>query len=844
MNIELKDFQESSVQSLLKALINARREAADGTPQAIALNSPTGSGKTITVAALMERILDGDENVEGATANAQASFLWFSHDPELNKQSRDKLLRVSTRFGEHRLIAIDNSFKDAELSPGHIYFINTQKLSKTSGLTSKGDGRLKTIWEVLNDTARNHPLDFILVIDEAHRGMTVDAVREATEAVTIVQKFIKGADEISPIKLILGISATPARFEHLIGTTTRTKRTVSVDPVEVINSGLLKDTIIISHTKDARTDEFGLLEQSIRKWQEFTNSWDLYCTIQGIQPIRPILVIQVEDATASSSSPSRTDLGKVVQVLERVLGRNLEEREIAHSFQDDKPITISDKLRIRKLDASSIQDDPDVRFVLFKMSLTTGWDCPRAEVMMSFRAAADHTLIAQLVGRMVRTPLARRIENSEMLNSVSLYLPRYDDAQLNNVVRALQDPENQTSIAIELESELEMLRLDDSKEKLKKLAEGLPSYGVESIRKTTAIKRLMKLARGITYHEIDTEQYEKARAFVIDLLKDELNKLRDTDQFKAQTIQSGEIEIAEVIVENGTFSRSAGRPVKLEISPESIERLFRSSGTLLGEGLHIAYWKATTASNMADSIAVKLQLSVLIRSEGVLGRMESACAKEFDRLRSLYKEKIRSLPSSKRLFYTTIAPRPKMIEDSQYPSTIPSRGAPRAGKTFRNAPFAATGHLYVNDDGKVWVYPQSGWETYVVKKFTENVATVGWLRNLPKKSWSLSIPYDKGSASAPLFPDYIVFVKRGDAVFPSIVDPHNEAYEGSEKRAIGIARYAEHHGDQFHQILLVTKEGDEYRAIDVNRTDVRERIYKAQSRSDIAEIRKDLGFAY
>ena len=64
------------------------------------------------------------------------------------------------------------------------------------------------------------------------------------------------------------------------------------------------------------------------------------------------------------------------------------------------------------------QQDMRLRVVLFKLSLNTGWDCPRAEVMMSFRAAADATYIAQLVGRMVRTPLARRIVDVESLNTV------------------------------------------------------------------------------------------------------------------------------------------------------------------------------------------------------------------------------------------------------------------------------------------------------------------------------------------------------------------------------------------------------------------------------------------
>jgi hypothetical protein len=40
------------------------------------------------------------------------------------------------------------------------------------------------------------------------------------------------------------------------------------------------------------------------------------------------------------------------------------------------------------MDPSRIQEETGIRFVLFKMALTTGWDCPRAEVMMSFRTGA------------------------------------------------------------------------------------------------------------------------------------------------------------------------------------------------------------------------------------------------------------------------------------------------------------------------------------------------------------------------------------------------------------------------------------------------------------------------
>jgi type III restriction enzyme len=64
-----------------------------------------------------------------------------------------------------------------------------------------------------------------------------------------------------------------------------------------------------------------------------------------------------------------------------------------------------------------------------------------AEVMMSFRRSVDATTIAQLVGRMIRAPLARRIESDEALNIVDLFLPHYDTENLESVLSALRNPE-------------------------------------------------------------------------------------------------------------------------------------------------------------------------------------------------------------------------------------------------------------------------------------------------------------------------------------------------------------------------------------------------------------------
>ena len=104
------------------------------------------------------------------------------------------------------------------------------------------------------------------------------------------------------------------------------------------------------------------------------------------------------------------------------------------------------------MDASDIADNKKIRVVFFKENLSTGWDCPRAETMMSFRHAQDATYIAQLLGRMIRTPLQRHIDVDETLNEVRLFLPHFNKDNVESVMKALQDEEG-SDIPADVEGE-------------------------------------------------------------------------------------------------------------------------------------------------------------------------------------------------------------------------------------------------------------------------------------------------------------------------------------------------------------------------------------------------------
>ena len=399
MKLLLKDFQTDTVDKLVGKLRQAAHDAKPSDIQSVCLSSPTGSGKTVMVTAAIESILKGDA---GAAQQPDASFLWITDQPELNEQTRRKMIGTSSILTADKLLIIDSSFDEEMFRPGVVHFLNIQKLGKDKDLVKGGDDRMFTIWQTVSNTVNTKPGRFFVIIDEAHRGMS-ESPRSRNEATTIIQKFIKGSPgEIPAVPLIFGVSATPERFTALVSGAGITNRSVDVKPEEVRASGLLKEVITLYHPDEDQPSDMTMLCAAVRSWQNYSRRWEDYCTAQEEPVVRPILVVQVQDATGKQLS--KTDIAEAIQVIQEEAG-TLSNGALAHAFQEGTRVKIGER-ELRYIAPPDVQDDPNVRVVFFKTSLNTGWDCPRAEVMMSFRTAVDATLIAQLVGRMVRTPLA------------------------------------------------------------------------------------------------------------------------------------------------------------------------------------------------------------------------------------------------------------------------------------------------------------------------------------------------------------------------------------------------------------------------------------------------------
>lgn len=447
MKIELFPFQKVALEKLRQSIDIAHSAyKATHIPQIVSYTAPTGAGKTIIMAALIECIYYGDEKY--ADQN-DAIIVWLSDSPQLNEQSRIKIeTKADKCFGRCVTIS-DDSFDREILDDGHIYFLNTQKLSKTSNLTKHSDMRQYTIWETLENTIREKADRLYFIIDEAHRGAQKSS--DLAKATTIMQKFLKGspADKLSPMPVVIGMTATSQRFHRLAENIQSTTHYVLTTADEVRASGLLKDRIVISYP-EVEGNDMAVLQAAADEWKDKWIHWEQYCREQHYAYINPIFVIQVQNG--NSNRISFTDLDECIRAIEERTGERFVAGQVVHAFGEGTPTLQICGLDVPYVEPSRIADDKRIKVVFFKETLSTGWDCPRAETMMSFRHAVDYTYIAQLLGRMVRTPMQMRIRVDETLNDVHLYLPQFNEKTVYDVVEALRSSEG-ANIPTDIEME-------------------------------------------------------------------------------------------------------------------------------------------------------------------------------------------------------------------------------------------------------------------------------------------------------------------------------------------------------------------------------------------------------
>lgn len=847
MKFTLKDYQEEAVESVLRNLKKAsRRWREDGDKHAFSLTATTGAGKTVMAAAVFEALFHGDDNYD-IEPDPGAVVIWFSDDPSLNEQSRFRLLEASDRLTLSDLVVVQNTFQREMLEPGKIYFLNTQKLSKSSllvrghdpddeGIEKDGqirlmpDSRSFTIWDTIQNTIDDPALTLYLVLDEAHRGMR--AASGTGEKTTIVKRLINGSGSVPGIPVVWGISATVERFNAAMTDMTgrATLPNVVVDSAKVQASGLLKDTIILDVPTDAGAFDTVLVRRGTDKLKEISAAWEAYGQQQDdAGTVLPLMVLQVPNA------PDHNDIGKALDTI-FTQWPDLSEDAVAHVFGEHSAQTFG-RHTVPYISPERVQDSTWVRVLIAKDAISTGWDCPRAEVMVSFRPARDRTHITQLLGRMVRTPLARRIPGNDRLNSVDCLLPFFDEASVTDIAKTLmsggdgsEDLPGRRVLINPVELKPNPIIPEDVWEKLL----SLPSQTLPK-RHARPVKRLTSLAHELAMDGLLADAGKTAHAEMHKVLDGLRARFKVEIEAARKSVLTVEGKSLKADLKGGGMSFD---DFLEEADYAVIEDAYRRAGRAISPDLATSYsdYLARNEGDPDDLEGALIDAHVTIAALGLVPEVKETLEAEAGKLAtqwlSRFRVEIKSLSDERQDVYRQI----REMSSEPMPVDLARPNSWMQPTMLREANGAETPlpryaqHLLCDDDGK---FPEdfNSWEGEVVKSELARAGTVGWYRNPSRASQdSLGVIYEEGGSPKIVRPDFVFFARLPDGtVAADIIDPHGIQFGDAIPKLKGLADYAEAFGSQYRRIEAVAKIGDKFRALDLTEASTRAAVAAATS---------------
>ncbi|MGI8516365.1 MAG: DEAD/DEAH box helicase [Acidimicrobiia bacterium] len=821
MRYELFDYQREATIECLRRLARGRRDwTDDGERSAFALSAVTGSGKTVIATAVIEALIHGSADL-GIEQDSRAVFLWVTDDPALNRQTRNKMLAASDLLDPGRLVELNDGFLESELAPGRVHFLNIQQLSKTAGF-SKGGSNLRRYsgWDILRHTITAKDRDLYLVLDEAHRGMS-----SAKDRPTIVRRIINGESGLNPpVPVVWGISATIERFNTAMAATgnVRTRYppvSIAIDKVRA--SGIIKDQINLDESDETGDFTVTLLRGAVDANLDFEKRWAAYAEAESEPLVKPVLVVQVAD------KPSDAHLRELVSVIEsQWLG--LGKHAMVNVFGEHTDLLIGER-NVRYVAPEMIQGNDDIRVVLAKTAISTGWDCPRAEVLFSERTAKDATSIAQVMGRMVRSPLARRIATDDALNSVTCLLPRFDRGALDKITAELTRPGEVGEVIDVVVNAALFARNRHLDPALFEFVETLPSLPPPDTL-ANPLRRAMALIQLLTDDASSKALLPDAGAAFDEKMHARLDGLaaQNKKQVAAnvKNLETMDYHRRTIDVTGETLGSST-RTVDTAIA--DIDRQTRRVVNSLKEGVGKRYLAYRVGSEgNTDELTIRTEVAALLLVEGVVDAVEEAADRWVQDRFAEFAVEIKNTTGATRAAFMRV----KEQASNQEETTIELPLTLKVPTKTSNKPDAADQPTFANhlfaDEGGMFPAKLNDWEGTVVEVELARPSFVAWYRN-PSRAGisSLRIGYrDDADQWGSLQVDFLIVSRRDNGqLAASIVDPHGDHLADALAKLKGLADYAERFGDRFVRVVSVTQGTDgSLRSLDLLDTKVRKAV--------------------
>jgi type III restriction enzyme len=567
--------------------------------------------------------------------------------------------------------------------------------------------------------------------------------------------------------------------------------------------------------------------------REITEAWTAYAREQGdTRKVQPLMVLQVPDA------PNPNDIGKWLDViLERF--PELPENSVANVFGEHKTETFG-RYTVPYIEPQRVQQDDWVRILVAKNAISTGWDCPRAEVMVSLRSAADKTHITQLLGRMVRTPLARRISGNDRLNAVDCLLPHFNKETVTAVVDELMkggesgdELPGRRVLINPREMKPNPAIPEDVWDKLTSLpSQTLPKKQARPVKRLTALAH--ELAMDGLLPDAGRKAHEAMHVVLDAALRTYATKLIDA-RASVLTVE-GKTLAADTETKKMTFNdfvEAADYAV--------IEDAYRRAGRAISPDLATTYAEhlAGDMEDIDDEEEALIEAHTTIAAIGLVPDikedLEDSAKKMAEEWLTDHKGAIKALTDERQEAYRQIqemSADPVPFEITRPHMWLqPTTAREPNGKQYDLERFER--HLLCDEDGMFPEAFNSTWEPAVLRAELQKEGTIGWYRNPARASQdSLGAVYEEAGEYRIVRPDFIFFVRMEDGtVTADLIDPHGDHLADALPKLKGLAKYAAENASHFRRIEAIAKsrKTGAFRMLDLTREDVRSAVEAASS---------------
>lgn len=375
----LLGYQEEAVDKLKKRTIDFLYETGNET---IVFQAPTGAGKTFMAAKYMEEIVN--------EISDDLCFLWISIGKgELHKQSLKSVRRDISNEIQCSLLEDEFFGSRKEIERNEIVFASWQKLKLKDNSTGEWKAVVMRDKETINfievlENTRQIGRKLILIIDESHAGAKT-------------KKSLELINEIIKPELTIEMSATPI--------VTNSDARIVVESTDVIEAGIIKKEVIINKDIDKiPADELNSQELILQNAYCKRIELEKLYRIENSN-VNPLVLIQLPNSDAGE------DIRIEVENFLREKDITEENGKLAVWLSDDK---------INNENEILLPNDSSVEYLIFKQAIDTGWDCPRAQILVKFRESNSIIFEIQTVGRILRMPEAHHYMNDE-LNTAFVY---------------------------------------------------------------------------------------------------------------------------------------------------------------------------------------------------------------------------------------------------------------------------------------------------------------------------------------------------------------------------------------------------------------------------------------